>query len=290
MHMPMTERTTAVSTLFTIAARYAQVMRADAWAATAAWVTAGIAFVTVIVAGWFANRQVKAALGQIEAAREAQQAQYTQAQNALTSQAQLAREALEHEAREAQKTRDEQAQPNVVVYIEQNSSVSWVLELVVKNFGATPAKDVRLTIDPKPQVSPRASGAEPQDLWYPGMIPTLAPMQEWRTLWDLPHRRFEFAALPSWHEAKATYKDSKGVEHVTDSVLDWESLRGTQVVIIKTVHDIAKLLERQNTKLDKITQVLETFGSHEHGVWVFGADATRELDNRNRQNTESGQQ
>lgn len=162
-------------------------MRADAWAALAAWVTAGIALVTVIVAGWFANKQVKAALGQIDAAHDAQRKQDEQAQVALATQARLAQETLEHEAREAQKTRDEQSQPNVVIYVEQNQAIWYALELVIKNFGATPAYDVRLSFDPVPMVSPHASGEQTaSELWIPEVIPTLAPTQEWRTLWDYP--------------------------------------------------------------------------------------------------------
>ncbi|MBF6161351.1 hypothetical protein IU438_04745 [Nocardia cyriacigeorgica] len=251
----------------------ALIMRADAWAATAAWVTAGIALVTVLVAGWFADKQVKAVLLQIKEAQRARREQDERAQEALAQQARLAQQTLEHEAREAQKTRDEIAQPNVVAYVEQNPAEFYALELVIKNFGATPAKDVRLSFDPEPQVSPHASGDTGIiDLWYPEVIPTLAPMQEWRTLWDLSHKRFEFPELPSRHEVRVTFEDSKGESHETESVLDWESLRGTEALIINTVHDVAKRLKEQNEKLDVIAKALKAFSSPSSGIRVSQAE------------------
>ncbi|MET8779838.1 hypothetical protein ABZV58_33020 [Nocardia sp. NPDC004654] len=62
-------------------------MTADAWAATAGWMTALIAGVTVVVAGRYAAKQVKEAKNQVQ---------------------------------EAQQTRRDQAQPNVVAFAESD--------------------------------------------------------------------------------------------------------------------------------------------------------------------------
>ncbi|WP_063009371.1 hypothetical protein [Nocardia nova] len=263
-------------------------MRADAWAALAAWVTAGIALVTVIVAGWFANKQVKAALGQIEAARDAQRKQDEQAQTALATQARLAQETLEHEAREAQKTRDEQSQPNVVMFTEPNHTFWEDLELVVKNFGATPAYDVRLSFDTQPQVSPNpmAPSEGVTDLSYPEVIPILAPAQEWRTSWDYAPERLQAEGLATRHEGTVAYTDSQGKPYTTKAVLDWDTLKDTIRMEVKTVHHVAKLLQRQNDLLESMTRALNNFGSENSGVWVYAADAAPEAQRRERRQAE----
>ncbi|MFG1771732.1 hypothetical protein ACGFIX_19335 [Nocardia salmonicida] len=259
-------------------------MDASTSAAVAAWAacaSAVVTLITVCVTAWFARKQVEAARGQVQAAHEARLQQDRHAQEALAAQAQLAQATLEHEAQEAQKTRDEQAQPNVVMFIEQNPSEFYALELVVKNFGATPAYNVRLNFDPKPKVSPHAVGdTEVTDLWYPDIIPILAPEQEWRTLWDLSHKRFELGTLPSRHEASVSYTDSGGKAFLTESVLDWESLRGTETIIIKTVHDVAKQLKKQNEKLDAIATALQSFALSSSGVWVYSSDGAQEQQRR----------
>ncbi|MCX4096170.1 hypothetical protein [Nocardia sp. alder85J] len=91
-------------------------VRADAWAATAGWATAAIALGTVVVAGIYVRKQVRAALDQAD---------------------------------EARKTREEQAQPNVTIFMDHNPADWDFLELVIKNFGATPAHNVRVMISPK---------------------------------------------------------------------------------------------------------------------------------------------
>ncbi|MFD8104640.1 hypothetical protein ACFV24_34390 [Nocardia fluminea] len=259
-------------------------MDANTAAAVAAWAacaSAGTTAITVGVTAWFARKQVAAAQDQVKAALQARSQQERQAQQALAAQAQVAHATLEHEAREAQKTREEQSQPNVVIFIEPNSAVSYALELVVKNFGATPAYDVRLKFDPEPQVSPHSIGdTEIAELWYPELIPILAPMQEWRTLWDVSHKRFELDTLPSRHEASATYTDSSGKPFMTESVLDWESLRGTEMLVIQTVHNVAKLLEAQNKVLQSISNNVAALSSSTQGVWAFTADAKLEAEAR----------
>ncbi|MFD4351492.1 hypothetical protein ACFWPX_02985 [Nocardia sp. NPDC058518] len=240
-------------------------MKADEWAAIAAvasCASAVVALSAVLVAGWFARQQVIAAGKQVDAALK--------------------------QVEESRKLREEQSQPNVVIFVEKNPAVSKALELVVKNFGTTPAYNVELTFDPKPQVSPHAVGdTEIEDLWYPDEIPFLAPGQEWRTLWDLSHHRFEHASLPSRHEAKATYADSSEKGYTTNSVLDWESLRGTESIIIKTVHDIAKLTEKQNEMHKEISQHLAAFRVPNAGVWTYTSDGKEEALRRSAEAGES---
>lgn len=46
--------------------------------------------------------------------------------------------------RETRRLREEQAQPYVIVFAETSEAGQWVVDLVVKNFGTTAAKDVRV--------------------------------------------------------------------------------------------------------------------------------------------------
>jgi hypothetical protein len=91
-----------------------------------------------------------------------------------------------NQVQEARRTRERQAQPNVVVFADLNPLDEDWLDVIVKNFGQTAAYHVRLFFDPWPTVIP---WIHPQTdnrvtrLLVPD-IPVLAPGQEWRTLWD----------------------------------------------------------------------------------------------------------
>lgn len=232
-------------------------MRADAWAALAAWFTVVIALGTVVVAGFYAHRQVEQAKRQVG---------------------------------EAQSTRREQAQPNVVMFAEPNHTIWHDWELVVKNFGSTPAYDIEIAISPKPQVSPKSSQDTAADLHIPETIPILAPSQEWRTSWDYAPNRFKAEGMATRHEGAVTYKDSRGETFSTASVLDWDMLKDTQRLEIKSIHHVAKLIEKQNVKLDGIAKTLAAFTSPDKGIFTFGGDAAQAVAERNAEAVESERQ
>lgn len=112
------------------------------------------------------------------------------------------------QVREARRTREEQAQPNVVLYTELNPSVKRFIEIVIKNFGTTPAYHVRATFDPPLKATPNNfSKGKLADVPIPE-FPILAPGQEWRTGWDfsLARKRHqkEWAPLAGKTEAELT--------------------------------------------------------------------------------------
>ena len=89
-----------------------------------------------------------------------------------------------NQLREVRRTREEQAQPNVVLYTELNHAVKQFLEIVLKNFGTTPAYDVTVSITPPLKATPNLlTGSALADVPIPD-FPILAPGQEWRTGWD----------------------------------------------------------------------------------------------------------
>ncbi|SON62254.1 hypothetical protein MSIMFI_03775 [Mycobacterium simulans] len=265
--------------------------RPEVWGAIAAWVTASIAAGAFV----YAKRQVQEAkqtrLGQekqsrkslrqqaklsrkalehqAELSRQALKQQAKQFRDQMAQEARLAQEAREEDAAQAQRTRDEMAQPTVVMYAEPNPTDWQLLEVVIKNFGSTPAYEVTPTIEPPLQSLPNnLSGGELYEIPIPPMIPILAPGQEWRTLWDSAverkeaERQIRNEIIKDWpggpptgtdfdplvaermprtlHTGKVTYRDSRLQLHETKTILDFNLLKGSLRVKTYGIHDIAK--------------------------------------------------
>ena len=119
-------------------------LEAATWSAAAGWATALIALITVLIAGKYAKKQVEEAKRQVEESRTMRLTQERQARELLAEQARLAQQTLDHAAAEAQRDREEQSQPNVVVFMEPNPAAWESVELAVKNFGSTPAYDIEI--------------------------------------------------------------------------------------------------------------------------------------------------
>lgn len=135
--------------------------------------------------------------------------------------------------------RDEQAQPYVVVYIEEARLGSWVLDLVIRNMGATAATDIRLEVTPPP-VRAIDRGEEP-GLVIPD-LPVLVPGQDWRTIWDSTIDRYK-SDLPSRYVAKVRYRDSRGRRSFEyDYVLDWDALMTGERITSYETHHVAEAL------------------------------------------------
>ncbi|WP_141659187.1 hypothetical protein [Mycobacterium europaeum] len=134
-------------------------MQPGVWSALAAWFAVAVGVVTVVVAGRYAKQQVEKAQDQVNEARRA---------------------------------REEQAQPTVVIYSELNPSAKQYIEIVVKNFGTTPAYDVLVTVEPPLKATPNLIS---RDKLFDVLIPEfliLAPGQEWRTGWDFSPSRKQY--------------------------------------------------------------------------------------------------
>lgn len=156
---------------------------------------------------------------------------------------------------EAAALRREQAQPYVAAYIEPSPAASVFIELVLKNFGATAAHDVKLKIDPPPtraiddDLPPERRG----DHWLPDVIPVLVPGQEWRTLWDSGLQRYDNGRtdFPEYHEGTVTYIDTHGAAHTTAAVLDWRMLTSREVMEVYGEHHSAKALREISKTITK---------------------------------------
>jgi hypothetical protein len=67
----------------------------------------------------------------------------------------------------ARETREEIAQPNVVLYTEPSSATMQILEIVLKNFGSTPAYNVKVTVNPPIKARPNSPGEDVVDIPFP---------------------------------------------------------------------------------------------------------------------------
>ena len=142
------------------------------------------------------------------------------------------------QVREARRLRLEQAQPYVVVFLEE-AGVAHNIDLVIKNLGATAATDIEVRLVPPP-----VRAIDPEGDWspvLPASMPVLVPGQEWRTMFDNTIHRGRAEDLPRRYDAHASYKDARGKESFSfDYVLDWGLMFDRASVVEYGVHDLAK--------------------------------------------------
>jgi hypothetical protein len=147
--------------------------------------------------------------------------------------------------KEARNLRIEQAQPYVAVYADVSPASSSVFDLVIKNFGRTPAANVRVKV--KPALSRAAYGDELVGL--PSIIPTLVPGQEWRTFWDTQMARKD-SPLPNSYAVEVRFSDVTGrPDFCLQFELDWHVSTHRDVVDVSSLHDAAKALQEIRTTL-----------------------------------------
>lgn len=145
----------------------------------------------------------------------------------------------------------EQAQPYVAVTIERDADNPLFVELVVKNYGTTVAKDVRITIDPSPQSAALGEPSNPVPLNMPEVISVLAPSQEWRTFWDSGMDRPN-SGLPDKHKASVSYIGLTSRPMHFSATLDWNVFKGVIYTERKGVHHLATAASNIEKQLKKV--------------------------------------
>ncbi|MFD0926554.1 hypothetical protein [Williamsia deligens] len=184
------------------------------------------------------------------------------------------------------------------MYSEPMAADWQFLELVIKNFGQTPAYDIEVHLDTPPEVSPDYEGADITTVAIPQVVPILAPFQEWRALWDHAPSRLGLENIRSRHVGHISYRGdrkkrqhwykpfSRDYDRYSSPVdLNFNMLKDTRRVDQKTIHDVAKILDRRldstADQIAKIATTVQAFSRSEHnGVWVYLADADKERDHR----------
>jgi hypothetical protein len=196
-----------------------------------------------------------------------------------------------HQIQRNRRLSSAQARPYVAMLMEPHVSDWHVIELVVRNFGRTAAYDVRFAFDNPPTVAQYENAsdgyADVVELQLPRELPTLAPSQEWRMVWDSALDRAEIGqGVESRFTGTVTYYDRPEQPRgwrfwqaarrplETKVVLDWDSLPPVQRIELMTTHDLAK---REKQKLELLRSLLTYFhyASKETRPEVFRSELER---------------
>jgi hypothetical protein len=182
--------------------------------------------------------------------------------------------ALVYAWRQYQRAKDQTAelmQPNVAMFMEPSATDWHLIELVVKNFGRTPAYGIRFEFANPPTVGKYERAYEDRyvditPLNLPAEIPYLAPTQEWRIVWDSALDRRELGeAIASRFDGAVTYYDQpktgrQGMQtrtrYQSAAVLDWATLHPVERLELLTTHDLAR---QEKQKLELLRSLLTYF-------------------------------
>jgi hypothetical protein len=175
--------------------------------------------------------------------------------------------------RRSHRLQAEQARPHVGMFMEPHAADWHVIELVVRNFGQTPAYDVQFAFEQAPTVAEYENAsdgyADVVELHLPRQLTALAAGQEWRTVWDSALDRAELGeGIESRFTGKVTYYDRAEEARAwkfwrrarqqleTKVELDWAALPPAQRIELMTTHDLAK---REKQKLELLRSLLTYF-------------------------------
>jgi hypothetical protein len=185
----------------------------------------------------------------------------------------------------------QQTRPYVAMLMEPHVTDWHVIEVVVRNFGRTAAYDIRFSFPAPLTVAAYENASEGYadvvELHLPRELPSLAPGQEWRMVWDSALDRAEIgSSIESRFAGSVIYYDRpeqprgwrfwqrtrKQLE--TKVVLDWDALPPVQRIELMTTHDLAK---REKQKLELLRSVLTYFhyASKETRPEVFRSEIER---------------
>lgn len=172
----------------------------------------------------------------------------------------------------AKQQTDELTQPNVAMFMEPSATDWHLIELVVKNFGRTPAYGIRFEFANPPTVGKYENAYEDRyfdiaPLNLPAEIPYLAPTQEWRIVWDSALDRRELGeAIASRFDGAVTYydqpKNGRAAKQTgrrqfrSTAVLDWATLHPVERLELLTTHDLAR---QEKQKLELLRSLLTYF-------------------------------
>lgn len=168
---------------------------------------------------------------------------------------------------EIKKTRQAETRPYVLLVAERNRDSPLFVDLVLRNFGRTGARDIALTFSPQLQASWDGL-SECAFLFSP--VGFLAPGAELRTFFD-SSRDYFHKELPGHYVVEVTYQDErKQTSYAESCVLNIEQFKGMSWLDSKDLGDIHKVLESLGRSVDKTNEKLSDLGGNlEHGLFTI---------------------
>lgn len=157
-----------------------------------------------------------------------------------------------HAREQTKKLEREKSQPYVVAFLEESAVGSHILDLVVRNFGQTAGRNIRLSFEPTLNRTDGNDGTE--DVILPEVISFLAPGQEWRTLFDVGTERAHREDLPLVYNGVVTYDGLDGEPEKSDVVIDLQPFKARIFPEILGVHHAAKALQDISKNQKKWTE------------------------------------
>lgn len=148
------------------------------------------------------------------------------------------------QVREARTLREEQAQPFVVVDVEENEAGHPYLDLVIRNIGTTLATDVRFDFSPRLRSgSYEDEGIDISDfhLLKQG-IASMPPGRELRFLFDEGPLIFQRDELPRRYDVEVSFRSTRGPQEALRYTIDLDMFFGQHAVVVHGTHHIAKSL------------------------------------------------
>jgi hypothetical protein len=148
------------------------------------------------------------------------------------------------QVREARALREEQAQPFVVVDMEQNEAGHPYLDLVIRNIGTTLATDVRFDFSPRLRsASYEREGIDISELHVLKRgVASMPPGREIRFIFDSGPEIWDRKDLPRRYDVTVAFSSTRGPQAPLRYSIDLEVLFGQQSIVVHGTHHIAKSL------------------------------------------------
>lgn len=230
------------------------------WTDIATAAGACVAAIAAIFALIFAAKAARAAGRQVTEAQK----QVTAAQAQVT--------ATQEQTLQTAKLEWQRTQAYVVAYVEPSPTVPEFADLVITNFGATPAYDIKLISDPPLARMSRPGDPGREQLMPNQPIPMLVPGQQWRTSWEMISV-YQDAELPRRYEVTVSFTDEREPHRKTRAVLDWTSLIERRYVTKSNAPDgVVKLHGNEPT----LAQLIELAWGGQEPEETYGGDALDE--------------
>lgn len=221
-----------------------------------------------------------AGLGAFIAAR-----QYAHTQKAQREQAQEAERSRLAHAEQAEVARLDRARPYVQVTVERGETSSHILDVVISNIGAGPARDVSITVDPP---LTRARNDDQYQLHqarvFTEPIEMLPPGFRLRMFFDSAIERHEAdPKMPSRHRVNVKYHDGHSHHWEEESTLDLDLMSGILYTETYNIHHVAKALREMQkslqTQADALSRplpvIVEERAAHQERVERENAERKR---------------